>query len=636
MPVVSARGLRQSYGDKIVLDDVALTIARGERVGLVGRNGAGKSTLAAILAGTREPDSGTVARRTGATVAYLSQEVDVSGACTARDFIVGGLSAWSAARERHQRLSDAIAATDQPPAALVDEQARAAEEIEQLGGWDPMHRVDEIAGRLAVGDLDRSPTELSGGERRRMALARVLVARPALAVLDEPTNHLDVATVQWLEDHLTGEFPGALLLITHDRYLLDRVAQRTIELDQGALYSYPGGWESYLTAKAERLAQAARVEANRQNTLRRELEWLRRSPKARTTKQQARVDRVEALRDRAPTPVQAAIAPPAFAPPRAGKVAADLAGVDVELAGRPLLAGLDLTIKTGERIGIVGANGCGKTTLLRVLLGQLAPTAGAVTVAKNTRFAYFDQHRDQLDDRASVIEIVANNRDQVTVAGLALHAKSYLARFSFVGDQQRQRVGTLSGGERARVAMAKFLLEPANVLLLDEPTNDLDVSTLAALEELLVETAATVLFVTHDRYFLDRVATAVLSFEGDGQVIRYEGGYQSLQRLRARHPAAPTRPPAPAPASPPPPARRPRAGLTFNEKHELEQLMPRIEEAEAELAAIDQELADPTLYARRGTEVPALQTRRDQAQAAVDQLMARWEELEAKRDGIAS
>ena len=627
MPVLSARDLRHAYGDRSILDGVSLAIARGERVGLIGQNGAGKSTLAAILCGAVEPDGGEVVLRGGCDLAYLAQEVDFGEHRTPRDYIQAGLAVWSEATARYEASTEALAEAP-GDADLLEAQAGAADDIERHGGWDVMHRVDEIAGHLGIVDLDVPVADMSGGERRRVALARVLIARPSLAILDEPTNHLDVAAIEWLEDHLISDHPGAVLLITHDRAVLDRVAQRTLELDDGAIHEYPGGWERYLEARAERLAHAARREANRQNQLRRELEWLRRSPKARTTKSQARIDRVEALRDATPTPQQRD-ARFEFAATRAGKTVIELRDLRVSIAGRRLIDGLDLALAPGDRVGIIGANGAGKTSLLRVLLGQLEPESGRAIIGATARLAHFDQERAELDDDRTVAENVVANRDVVRVAGREMKTVSYLARMLFPADKQRQKVATLSGGERARVSMARFLLSPANVLLLDEPTNDLDVATLAALEEMLIESGATVLFVTHDRYFLDRVATTVLSFEGDGRVVRYADSAQAIAALRA---ARRPRPPEPAAKREPPrPAAPAAAGLTFSEEHELERLMPLIEEAEAALAAIEAELADPDLYARRGAEVPALQARRDAAQALVDERVARWEELEGKR-----
>jgi len=576
--------------------------------------------------------SGEVSRRKGSEISLLAQEVDFGAHASARDYVLGGLERWTDAKTRYQDLTDRVSATGEPGTDLLTAQSDALEEIEQLGGWNQMHRVDEVAGHLGIANLDQPLNTMSGGERRRVALARLLIARPPFAILDEPTNHLDVETIEWLESHLVNEYPGALLVITHDRYLLDNVAQRTLELENGSLYSYQGGWESYLIAKAERQAHADRAESNRQNTLRRELEWLRRSPKARSTKQQARVDRVVALRDQTQAPGTKAPATLAFEATRTGKTIVELSKATISIGEKLLIEDLDLILRKGDRIGIVGKNGAGKTSLLRALQGKLAPVSGRVTIGANTRFAYFDQERAKLDDDASIRDNVAPNSEKVVIAGQELNAISYLARFQFVGDKQKQKVATLSGGERARVAMAKFLLMPANVLLLDEPTNDLDVTTLAALEDLLTQGGVTVLFVTHDRYFLDKVATSVLSFEGQGRVTLYADRRQAARALEKKHEApTPTASTAPTTAQTAAPTKKGKKGLTITEKHELRKLMPLIEKTEAALAILEAELADPTLYEKRGQEVPELLAKRDAVQLEVDQHVARWEELESKR-----
>ena len=630
VPVLTAKGLSHAYGDRPVLDNVSLTIGAGERVGLIGQNGTGKSTLARALVGEVATDGGEVALRKEASLSFLAQEVAFTESQTPRAYILAGLGKWTEAVARYEHAGGQLSAAAEPDDKLLKAQSEAADDIERHGGWDVMHRVEEVATHLGVDDLDKPLAAMSGGERRRVALAQVLVARPTLAILDEPTNQLDIGAIEWLENYLCSDYPGAVVLITHDRYMLDRVAQRTLELDGGQLYGYSGGWDAYLSGKAERLAHAARREANRQNALRRELEWLRRSPKARTTKSQARVDRAIALRDDVAAPTGQETKSFEFAATRSGKTVIELSDLQLSVGGRLLIDGLDLSLCAGDRVGIIGKNGSGKTSLLRTLLGQLEPDSGSVVLGRNAQFAYFDQERADLDDDKTIVENVADNREVVEVAGRSVPAVSYLVKMSFTTEQQRQKVGTLSGGERARVAMAKFLLSKANVLLLDEPTNDLDVSTLAALEELLVEASATVLFVTHDRYFLDRVATSVLSFEGGGRVVRYADSAQAIDAMRtaASAPVARKRDRAPAPKQ-----AKPKGGLTFTERHELEQLMPEIEEAEAALAAAEAELADPDLYATRGAEVPALQEKRDAASRLVEERISRWEFLESKRSG---
>jgi len=634
-PVLTARGLRKAFGPQVLLDDVSLSIHDGERLGLVGINGSGKSTLARVLAGVEPLDEGEVATRRDAHVMYLEQEPSFATGTTAREVVTSGLSAWNAARRRHEEASAALAAGDGKVDRLLEQQAAASAEVERLGGWDADHRVDAYMTRLGVPDAEAPMDRMSGGERRRVALARILVGRPDLAILDEPTNHLDIDSIEWLERYLIEEHTGALLLITHDRYVLDRVVTRTVELDRGGVYSYEGGWEDYLEAKAERLAHEARTEANRQNFLRRELDWLRRSPKARTGKQKARIKRAQQAVGAKPEARREQVGELRMSGGRLGRTVLELRGLEVELGGRRLVDGLDLTVTKGERIGVIGPNGAGKTSLLRVLMGTLEPSEGDVEVGKNTRFAYLDQARGGLEDDRSILDNVAGDRRKVTIGDREVDVRGWLEGFLFDGAKQRQMVGALSGGERARVALARMLLEPANVLLLDEPTNDLDVATLGALESMLLDLSGTALVVTHDRYFLDRVATAILAFEGDGRVVRYAGNYESYraQRPERAGPEAPSEPvdePKPRRSEPASdPARK--KGLTYGERLELDELMERIDTAESDVAAREAELSDPDLYATRGEEVPELNAALERAQAELAELMARWEELESRR-----
>jgi ATP-binding cassette subfamily F protein uup len=444
-------------------------------------------------------------------------------------------------------------ATAERLAALTAAQAAAAEELEHYGGWDLVHRAEAILGHLGVADPSADVGCMSGGEQRRVALARVLIARPDLAVLDEPTNHLDLDAVEWLERHFIEEYPGALFLITHDRFVLDRVTTRTVELSRGRAVSYDGGYETYLQARAERLAHEENVERNRQRFLRAELDWLRRQPKARTTKAKARVGAEAALASERPRHEGAVEL--AASEVRTGKTILELRDLAVAFGGSQLVAPFTMHLIQGERIGIVGANGCGKTSLLRCVVGELTPAGGAVIKGATIRIAYLDQGRRGLDDDATVYENVIGDRGAVRVGDREVTPRAYLERFLFDYTAQRVRVGTLSGGERARVALAKLLVDPVNLLVLDEPTNDLDVATLGALETLLLEFGGTVLVVTHDRYFLDRVATSILAFE-DGRVVRYHGTYSDYLRKRTRPAAQPkveSKPP-PVQAAPQPKA----------------------------------------------------------------------------------
>ncbi|MEM6993117.1 MAG: ABC-F family ATP-binding cassette domain-containing protein [Myxococcota bacterium] len=630
--VATARELHKRFGERAVLNGVDLSIDDGERLGLVGINGSGKSTLAKIVAGIEPPDEGSLAMRRGATVAYLSQTPDLDPTLDARGAASAGLSQWRAATQRHAEASARLERGDGDVEALLADQAAAAQEIERHGGWDLAHEIDAVLGHVGIGDPTVVVGTLSGGERRRVALARLLVSKPSLAIMDEPTNHLDVSTIEWLERYLVERFAGALLLVTHDRWLLDRVVTRTLELDHGKLFFYAGGYGDYLEAKAERSAHAQRAESNRRNILRKELEWLRRQPKARTGKSKARIGRIEDLvsQDGPNVDKRAELRGSAT---RSGKTILELHDIEMDLGGRRLIDPLTMSMSLGTRLGIVGDNGTGKTTLLRIMMGELAPTEGHVVIGKNTEFAYLDQARSRLDDDKTVHENVSEGRARITIGKHELDIRSYLERLLFDSSQQAQRVASLSGGERARVALAKILSHPANVVVLDEPTNDLDVATLGALEELLMEWNGTCLIVTHDRWFMDRVATAVLAFESDARVVRYEGNWSTYVTLRgqvateASEPAATSKAATAAPTPTPAPAKK----LTYAERLELEAIEPKIEAADAEVSALEAKLADPETYSGDPERARAVGKALDEARQRSEALTDRWAELEAKR-----
>ena len=644
LPIVTAKHVSRSFGVRRVLEDISVTINTGERVGLVGVNGSGKSTLVRILAGLDVPDTGEVVHRRGAAIAYLEQEPRFPEGMRSRDAVLSGLGAWSEARARHLAASEALEDPALDEAAmerLISEQSAAAGEIERLGGWERANEAEALLQRLGIPDPEAIVEQMSGGERRRVALARILAQKPDLAILDEPTNHLDVATIEWLEHHLAEVFPGALLLITHDRYILDRVATRTIEIDRGKLHSFDGGFMAYLEGKAERAAVAQRTEDNRQNFLRRELEWLRRQPKARSTKQKARIDRAHVELGKGPPPVDRSL-DLQVQTARTGNTILELRDLRLEVPGKQLVNGLTFAVRKGERIGVLGPNGCGKTTLLRAITGQLAAASGTVVLGKNTQLAYLDQNRSGLDDNATVYDNIAQSRRSTEVDGHPIEIGKYLERFLFDPQTYMQKVGTLSGGERARVALAKLLQGSSNLVLLDEPTNDLDVATLGAVEEMLIDFGGTALVVTHDRWFLDRVATALLVFEPDGKVTRHEGNYSLYLELTAQAKAQATADLAQETAakksnertqkSNPESGSTKKKGLSFAQRRELETIVAQIESTEAEAEALSAQLADPGTYAAGPGKVAEITTKLSSARSRAQTLTARWEQLEALKN----
>ncbi|MFO0665524.1 MAG: ABC-F family ATP-binding cassette domain-containing protein [Polyangiaceae bacterium] len=634
MTILGATDIAKSYAERVLLSRASLSIDENERVGVVGRNGAGKSTFAKILAGDEVADAGTVAIRRGAHIAYLPQEPKLPPDLLVRACVEQGLGPWSEAKKRYDDLTAQISGSAKDLDALLELQNQAGAEVERLGGWDRSHEIERVLGHLRITELDAPVGRLSGGQRRRVALAQVLVSNPDLLLLDEPTNHLDADTIDWLERFLVDQFRGALLMVTHDRWLLDQVAQRTIEVASGQIYSYDGGYADYLAAKAERAALAERTERNRQNFLRTELEWLARQPKARTTKQKARIERAEEAKGAKP---QAKEKTAEFSADvvRGGKTVLELRNLSLKLGDKMLLRDFTLAMVASDRLGIVGPNGIGKSTLLRAILGELPPHQGEIVVGKGTRIAYLDQSRASLKDDLSVLETIAeaipSQQDQ------KIDPRSYLERFAFDPRAQMKKVAALSGGERARLCLARLFSTAANLLLLDEPTNDLDTETLSALEDVISTYAGSVLVVTHDRYFLDRVCTGILAYEGDGRVTRYAGAYQAYaeqKRARAEQAKAASQPPkaaAPAPKAAPKPAK---PSLSTNEKKELEGMLAKIDAAEKAVAAVEVELADPALYTKPNDgSLAAVQAKAFVAKKDLERLMKRWEELEAKRDG---
>ena len=632
MNVIDVIRLEKSFGPRTILRDATFAVDETEKVGLIGANGSGKSTLLQILAGLVDRDGGEIMVKRRATIGYLPQEPVIDGALTATEAIEAGLTEIRRAIDEFNGISALLA--DSPPDLdrLLERQGELAGWIEHHGGWNTDHRVAEIMTHLQLADPYQRIGEMSGGTRRRVALARLLLEAPDLLLLDEPTNHLDADTVQWLQDYLLG-YPGALLLITHDRYFLDRVAMRMLELEGGVLSAYSGGYSSYLEQKGEQLQQQAGTRARLLNLLRTETAWIRRGAKARSTKQKARIDRYQQLQeDVTATRGTAGAASVAFSTEAGfGGTILDLAGVAKSYGATPLMADLTFGLKRGDRVGIIGPNGCGKTTLIRMIVGEETPDVGSVTLGRKTQIAWFDQNREQLDPEQTVYDFFGEG-DYVLVNGVNRHKIGYLEEFLFAPSDRVRRISTLSGGEKSRLLLARLMLLGANLLILDEPTNDLDIPTMQLLDETLASFPGCVLLVTHDRFFLDKVATGILAFEGAGRVVYHEGNYSEYrERKDAERSAAAAAARSAVAATPGPATPKVKRGLTFNERKELEQLEQEIERLEGEKSALESQLADPLAHGVTATGVAEVAAAYGRLDGTLATAYARWEELEDKR-----
>ena len=636
MNVLNVSDLSKSFGGRTLFDRVSFAIDEEEKVGFIGVNGSGKSTLFKLVAGLETPDTGDLAIRRGAAVRYLSQEPDFTPGQSILETVAEGKPELRVAFADYESVTQRLAAPHADHDRLLARQGELAATIERLGGWDWTHRAEAMLTRLGITSWSRSVDDLSGGEAKRVALARTLLAQPELLLLDEPTNHLDADTVLFLEEYLI-DYPGAVMLITHDRYFLDRVVDRMIEVSNGALTTYVGGYTDYLEAEAARAEREAVTDARRRKLIEQELDWARRSPPARTGKQRARIQRARSLEAESKQyrgkqtrelslPKQEAV--------RLGRSVLDLHDVSKAYGNRQLIRSLDVSLRAGERIGVIGPNGAGKTTLIRIIVGTEPPDSGTVEVAPNTRIAYFDQLRSQLDPELSVYQ-AAGGTDWVQIGDRRVHLRSYLEDFLFPTDRQQQKVGSLSGGERNRLLLARLFMQPSNLLILDEPTNDLDLITLQVLEAAVIEYPGCVLMVTHDRFFLDKIATSLIAFEGDGVVRKHEGGYEHYRRLRdaraAEEAAAKAereaRQRAPRPVAQVTAATKSK--LSWKEARELEALPGQIQIAEAERDALSARLGDPALY-QDATEASRITAAFKDAEASVDALYARWTELEER------
>jgi ATP-binding cassette ChvD family protein len=524
------------YGpDRQVLRDISLSFLPGAKIGVLGPNGAGKSTLLRIMAGLDEPSNGEARLASGATVGYLPQEPELDPAKDVRGNVEEGVAEKRALLDRFNEISARFAEpmSDDEMQALLEEQGEVQDRIDRTDAWSLDRMLDIAMDALRLPPSDADVTTLSGGERRRVALCRLLLSAPDLLLLDEPTNHLDAESVAWLERFL-DDYQGTVLAVTHDRYFLDNVAGWILELDRGHGIPFQGNYSSWLEQKQARLAVEEKQESARRRTLQRELEWVRMAPRARHAKSRARVTAYEQLlADEAAVKLDTVeIHIPAG--PRLGDVVVEAAGLRKGYGDRLLIDGLDFSLPAGGIVGVIGPNGAGKTTLFRMIAGQEEPDGGELRLGPSVQLAYVDQARADLDPANTVWKEITGGKERITVGTREIASRAYVASFNFRGGDQQKRVGDLSGGERNRLHLAKLLRSGGNLLLLDEPTNDLDVDTLRALEEALVSFAGCAVVISHDRWFLDRVATHILAFEGDSEVVWFEGAYDEYEESRRK------------------------------------------------------------------------------------------------------
>lgn len=631
MPILALNDVSLAYGHVPLLDKVDLQIERGERLCVVGRNGAGKSTLFKVISGRVQPDEGEVWRRETLRISYLEQEVPQDLYSSVYDVVAGGLGELGTLlKDYHHALLE----MQQGDTRALQRSAELQHAIELHDGWNIEQKVETILTRLQL-PADKRLDDCSGGVRRRVMLARALVSEPDLLLLDEPTNHMDIAAINWLEEFLLG-FDGAIAFITHDRTFVRHLATRIVELDRGALTSFPGDFAYYLRKKEELLATEARAQARFDKKLAEEEAWIRKGIKARRTRNEGRVRALQQMRAARRQRLEQAgsVAMNLDGAESSGKLVADLRDVSFAYGGHTIVDHFSTRIMRGDRVGIMGPNGSGKTTLLKLILGELQPDSGQVVLGTKLEIAYFDQRRAQLDPDKSVRDNISPGSDHVSVRGRSQHVIGYLRSFLFPPQRVDSPVKSLSGGERNRLLLARLFTHPANMLVLDEPTNDLDVDTLELLEELLNEFDGTILLVSHDRSFLDNVVTSTMVFEGGGRITEYVGGYEDwMRQARAQQDVtSKLESPAAEPVATPPPRQKPDAGrakLSYKEQRELAALPDRIEALEAEQQALEQQISQSAFYQQDKAIISDTMARLQAVQSELEAAYDRWEELAA-------
>ncbi len=627
MALLSLQNITLSFGGPPVFDGIGLQIEAGDRLCLMGRNGTGKSTLLRLMAGELPPEGGQIQRQQGLTVASVWQDVPTELAGTVFDIVAAGMGEASRLLSAYHNLAHRLAREQSEE--LLAELEELQHKLEESGGWTLHRSVEQILPHLEL-DADAEFATLSGGTKRRVLLARALISDPDILLLDEPTNHLDIATILWLEEFLLRSVT-TLVFVTHDRAFARRIANRTAELDRGRLYAFTCGYDQFVERREALLEAEITRQALFDKKLAQEEAWIRQGIKARRTRNEGRVRALKKLREeyRQRQERQGTAKLQLQEAARSGALVAEVENVSFSYDGRPLVREFSTTVMRGDKIGIIGPNGSGKTTLLRLLLGELEPTAGTVKLGTRREVLYFDQMRSQLDLNATVQENVGEGNDTVTVGGRQRHVIGYLQDFLFSPERARTPVHILSGGERNRLLLAKLFTRPANVLVMDEPTNDLDAETLELLEDLLAEYTGTLLLVSHDREFLNNVVTSTLALEGDGKVTESVGGYDDwLRQAEAARSAAEAPKQKSVPEKPRPEKEKPRK-LSFKEERELEALPEKIAELEAAQAALHLRLGDPEFYKSAGSEVAAVNDRLAALEAELEEVYARWEELES-------
>lgn len=624
MNILSLENVSKNYGFKPLFENTTLGFEDNDKIGIIGANGSGKTTLLRVIAAQEEPDTGRVVRAKGKTLAYLSQNPAYDEDATVLETIFAASGGVMETISEYEAACHDLAAQGGTDAQLLARIVELQHNLESNGGWEIETNARSVLAQLGIHDMAAKMGTLSGGQRKRVALAHELIVKPDILILDEPTNHLDADTIEWLEDYLR-RYTGALLLVTHDRYFLDRVTNRIFEIDRGAVQSFAGNYAYYLEKKEEQETLRAVESHKREQLIKKELAWLRRGAKARTRKSKHRIaaahDLMAQPKDRAKAEVDIALGSA-----RLGKKIIELESISKSYGETKLIDNLSYLLKRDDRIGIIGANGSGKTTLLEIITGRVAPDSGEVVTGQTVVVGYYDQESRALDDDMRVIDYIREVAEYVTTAdGTQITASQMLEKFLFAPAAQYAVVGNLSGGERRRLYLLRVLMHAPNVLLLDEPTNDLDIPTLIALEEYLDDFAGALIVVSHDRYFLDRTIDNVFRFEGDGRVREYPGDYSSYLEYREREKAeiAVVQRVAETPASAPS-EKTASKKLSFKEKRELEELEARIAEIEKRLPEIDAELIT---YGSQAGKVNELFLEQNSLNTELETAMERWAEL---------